>query len=57
MRTRRRSATLTLRNLQIEFEAGFKTLKSDLHLCPIRHHVALRIDVHILVCFLAYMVA
>ncbi|MBF8285909.1 MAG: hypothetical protein HW378_4824 [Anaerolineales bacterium] len=35
-------------------EAAFKTLKSDLHLRPIRHHVELRIEAHILVCFLAY---
>jgi len=38
----------------IEIEAAFKTLKSDLHLRPIRHHVELRIEAHILVCFLAY---
>lgn len=37
-----------------EIEAAFKTLKSDLHLRPIRHHVELRIEAHILVCFLAY---
>jgi len=37
-----------------EIEAAFKTLKSDLHLRPIRHHVQLRIEAHILVCFLAY---
>jgi hypothetical protein len=37
-----------------EIEAAFKTLKSDLQLRPIRHHVALRIEAHILVCFLAY---
>jgi hypothetical protein len=37
-----------------EIEAAFKTLKSDLQLRPIRHHVQLRIEAHILVCFLAY---
>jgi len=37
-----------------EIEAAFKTLKSDLHLRPIRHRVELRIEAHILVCFLAY---
>lgn len=37
-----------------EIEAVFKTLKSDLQLRPIRHHVGLRIEAHILVCFLAY---
>jgi hypothetical protein len=37
-----------------EIEAAFKTFKSDLHLRPIRHHVGLRIEAHILVCFLAY---
>jgi hypothetical protein len=39
---------------QTEIEAAFKTLKSDLQLRPIRHHVELRIEAHILVCFLAY---
>jgi hypothetical protein len=37
-----------------EIEGVFKTLKSDLQLRPIRHHVELRIEAHILVCFLAY---
>jgi hypothetical protein len=37
-----------------EIEAAFKTLKSDLHLRPIRHHTQLRIESHIQVCFLAY---
>jgi hypothetical protein len=37
-----------------EIEAAFKTLKSDLQLRPIRHHVQLRIEAHVLVCFLAY---
>ena len=37
-----------------EIEAAFKTLKSDLQLRPIRHHLEARIDAHILVCFLAY---
>lgn len=37
-----------------EIEAAFKTLKSDLHLRPIRHHLEPRIEAHILVCFLAY---
>ena len=37
-----------------QIEAAFKTLKSDLFLRPIRHHVEPRIEAHILVCFLAY---
>ena len=37
-----------------EIEAAFKTLKSDLQLRPIRHHLQQRIEAHILVCFLAY---
>lgn len=37
-----------------EIEAAFKTLKSELQLRPIRHHVERRIEAHILVCFLAY---
>jgi hypothetical protein len=37
-----------------EIEAAFKTLKSDLPLRPIRHHVELRIEAHLRVCFLAY---
>ena len=37
-----------------EIEAAFRTLKSELQLRPIRHHVELRIEAHILVCFLAY---
>lgn len=37
-----------------EIEAAFKTLKSELQLRPIRHHVELRVEAHILVCFLAY---
>jgi hypothetical protein len=37
-----------------EIEAAFKTLKSDLPLHPIRHHVELRIQAHILVCFPAF---
>jgi len=37
-----------------EIEAAFKTLKSDLELRPIRHHLEPRIEAHILVCFLAY---
>lgn len=37
-----------------EIEGAFKTLKSDLQLRPIRHHVQERIEAHILVCFLAY---
>ena len=49
------AAGLWARYLQLgEIEAAFKTLKSDLHLRPIRHHVQLRIEGHILVCFLAY---
>ena len=43
------------RYLQLtEIEAAFKTLKSDLQLRPVRHHLELRIEAHILVCFLAY---
>lgn len=43
------------RYLQLgEIEGAFKTLKSDLHLRPVRHHVEQRIEAHILVCFLAY---
>ena len=38
----------------VEIEGAFKTLKSDLPLRPIRHHVEPRIEAHILVCFLAY---
>jgi hypothetical protein len=37
-----------------EIEAAFKTLKSDLQVRPVRHHLELRIEAHILVCFLAY---
>lgn len=37
-----------------EIEGAFKTLKSDLQLRPIRHHLEPRIEAHILVCFLAY---
>jgi hypothetical protein len=37
-----------------EIEGVFKTLKSDLRLRPIRHHLEPRIEAHILVCFLAY---
>src|SRR6266545_1333965 len=37
-----------------EIEAAFKTLKSDLQLRPIRHHLEPRIEAHLLVCFLAY---
>jgi transposase len=37
-----------------EIESAFRTLKSELQLRPIRHHVELRIEAHILVCFLAY---
>jgi hypothetical protein len=38
----------------VHIEAAFKTLKSDLLLRPIRHHLEPRIEAHILVCFLAY---
>jgi hypothetical protein len=49
------AGTLWQMYLQLsEVEAAFRTLKSDLHLRPIRHHVPLRIEAHILVCFLAY---
>lgn len=49
------AGTLWERYMELtEIEAVFKTLKSDLHLRPIRHHVELRIEAHILVCFLAY---
>ena len=50
-----RAGTLWELYMQLtEIEAAFKPLKSDLHLRPIRHHVELRIEAHILVCFLAY---
>ena len=49
------AAPLWERYMQLtEIEAAFKTLKSDLQLRPIRHHVELRIEAHILVCFLAF---
>jgi transposase len=49
------AAPLWERYMQLtEIEAAFKTLKSDLQLRPIRHHVELRIEAHMLVCFLAY---
>jgi hypothetical protein len=49
------AAPLWERYMQLtQIEATFKTLKSDLHLRPIRHHVEARIEAHILVCFLAY---
>jgi len=49
------AAPLWERYMQLtEIEAAFNTLKSDLQLRPIRHHVELRIEAHILVCFLAY---
>jgi len=38
----------------VHIEAAFKTLKSDLLLRPIRHHIEQRIEAHTLVCFLAY---
>ena len=48
------AAPLWERCLQLtEIEAAFQTLKSDLQLRPIRHQVELRIEAHILVCFLA----
>jgi len=40
-----------------EIEAAFRTLRSDLQLRPILHHVPLRIEAHILVRFLAYCLA
>jgi hypothetical protein len=49
------AAPLWERYLQLgEIEGVFQTLKSDLRLRPIRHHVEPRIEAHILVCFLAY---
>jgi hypothetical protein len=49
------AAPLWERYLQLgEIEGVFKTLKSDLGLRPIRHHVEPRIEAHLLVCFLAY---
>jgi hypothetical protein len=49
------AASLWERYLQLgEIEGVFKTLKSDLRLRPIRHHLGPRIEAHILVCFLAY---
>jgi hypothetical protein len=37
-----------------EIEAAFKTLKDDLQLRPIHHHLEHRIEAHIFVAFLAY---
>jgi transposase len=49
------AGTLWERYMQLsEIESAFRTLKSELQLRPIRHHVQLRIEAHILVCFLAY---
>jgi transposase len=49
------AAPMWQRYMQLsEIEGAFKTLKSDLQLRPIRHHVELRVEGHILVCFLAY---
>ena len=49
------AASLWERYMQLsEIEAAFKTIKSELQLRPIRHHVELRIEAHILVCFLAF---
>jgi hypothetical protein len=49
------AAPLWERYMQLtEIEAAFKTLKSDLQLRPVRHHVEPRIEAHILVCFLAF---
>ena len=49
------AAPLWERYMQLsEIEGAFKTLKSELQLRPIRHHVELRIEAHVLVCFLAY---
>jgi Transposase DDE domain len=38
----------------VEVEAAFKTLKDDLGLRPIHHHLERRIEAHIFVAFLAY---
>jgi hypothetical protein len=38
----------------VEVEAAFKTLKDDLELRPIHHHLERRIEAHIFVAFLAY---
>jgi transposase len=38
----------------VEIEAAFKTMKDDLQLRPIFHHLEGRIEAHILVAFLAY---
>jgi len=49
------AAPLWERYMQLtEIEAAFKTLKSDLQLRPVRHHIEQRIEAHILVCFLAF---
>ncbi|MGH9397894.1 MAG: IS1634 family transposase, partial [Terriglobia bacterium] len=37
-----------------QIEAAFKTLKSDLGLRPIYHHVERRVEAHIFVAFLSY---
>jgi hypothetical protein len=42
-----------LYRLLTEIEAASKTLKSDLQWRPTQHHVQLRIEAHISVCFLA----
>jgi hypothetical protein len=38
----------------VEVEAAFKTLKDDLQVRPIHHHLERRIEAHIFVAFLAY---
>jgi len=49
------AAPLWERYLQLtEIEASFQTLKSDLQLPPIHHHIEWRIEAHTLVCFPAY---
>jgi hypothetical protein len=48
-------AVLWSRYVQLtQIEAVFRTLKSDLGIRPIYHHLQQRIDAHILIAFLAY---
>ena len=48
-------AVLWSRYVQLtQIEAVFRTLKSDLGIRPIYHHVQQRVDAHILIAFLAY---
>jgi transposase len=51
----RQAATLWAWYMQlVQVEEAFKTLKSDLHLRPIRHRIEPRVEAHIFVAFLGY---